>query len=310
MKKILVVGSLNMDIVSNMKRIPNLGETVLGEALWNNPGGKGANQCYTVGKLGGNAAMLGCVGFDSYGDKLIQSLISVGIDADHIKKCENAPTGTALIHIDQHANNSIVVIKGANEKCDIPYLKDNDYLIQDCDIILIQMEISYDAVYYVIQRGWELGKKIILNPAPAPEGYPKDILSKVDIITPNETELEILTSQKISSQEDIIKGAKKLIKQGTRQVIVTIGSKGAMYVDEEGHKYYPTRKVVPVDTTGAGDCFNGALAVGLSEALSIDEAIKFANIAASISVTKKGAQSSVPSRKDVDEIKNSLNERR
>lgn len=302
MSKILVIGSLNMDMVAKVKRIPKLGETILGDRLMLNPGGKGANQCYTVGKLGGNAIMLGCVGNDSYGDILIESLVTAEVNTSFIKRCEDIHTGTALIQIDDFGNNNIVVIKGANDKCDEGYLSDNDDVIKACDIIMLQMEIPYNAIYYAIKRGRELGKKIILNPAPAPEEFPDDIINKVDIITPNEIELEMLSKMKIKSEGDIVKGAQKLINQGVDHVLVTVGSKGAMYVNKNGYKYFPSRKVDAIDTIGAGDCFNGAFAVAISEGLVIDDAITFANIAASISVTRQGAQSSIPSREEVDEI--------
>jgi len=308
MSKILVIGSLNMDMVAKVKRIPKLGETILGDSLMLNPGGKGANQCYTVGKLGGNATMLGCVGNDSYGDMLIESLKKAEVNTSYIKKCGDIHTGTALIQIDDFGNNNIVVIKGANDKCDEGYLIDNEDVIKECDIIMLQMEIPYNAVYYAIKRGRELGKKIILNPAPAPEEFPEDILNKVDIITPNEIELEMLSKMKIKSEGDIVKGAQKLIIQGVNHVIVTIGSKGAMYVNKNGYKYFPARKVDAIDTIGAGDCFNGALAVAISEGLSLDDAISFANVAASISVTRKGAQSSIPSREEVDDILHTIKE--
>lgn len=308
MEKILVIGSLNMDIVAKVKRIPNIGETILGDSLKLNPGGKGANQCFTVGKLGGHVVMLGCVGNDSYGDILIENLKSANVDTGFIKRCDDINTGTALIQIDDRGNNNIVVIKGANDKCDESYLKDNDDVIKDCDIIMLQMEIPHEAIYYAIKRGRKLGKKIILNPAPAPEEYPEDILNKVDIITPNEIELGLLSKIEPKSQDDIIKGAQHLINQGVKHVIVTMGSKGAMYINKNEYKHYPTRSADAIDTIGAGDCFSGALAVAISEGLSIDEAINFANVAASISVTREGAQSSIPSRDEADELLKKIKE--
>lgn len=168
--------------------------------------------------------------------------------------------------------------------------------------MLFQMEIPAEAVYYGIRRAKELGKTVILNPAPAPDGLPADILQKIDYLTPNETETLKLSGLTEMSEESLLTGAEELLKKGVKNVIVTMGDKGALLVNDEGKNLYPTRKVKAVDTTAAGDCFNAAFAVGLSEGMSHEEAIRFANTASSISVTRKGAQGSIPSRKEVDAV--------
>ena len=291
-----------MDIVMEMKCMPKKGETILGESLTYSPGGKGANQAFAAGMLGGNAMMLGCVGRDSMGDQLRENMQKSGTDISGIAQVENKPTGVAAIYVDENGDNSIVVISGANSICDATYLKQNDDLFKQSDYVLFQMEIPAEAVYYGIRRAKELGKTVILNPAPAPDGLPADILQKIDYLTPNETETLKLSGLTEMSEESLLTGAEELLKKGVKNVIVTMGDKGALLVNDEGKNLYPTRKVKAVDTTAAGDCFNAAFAVGLSEGMSHEEAIRFANTASSISVTRKGAQGSIPSRKEVDAV--------
>lgn len=302
MKKILIIGSLNMDMVIGMKHMPVVGETVFGENPLYIPGGKGANQAYTAGSLGGNAAMLGCLGKDSHGRALLENMKKSGIDCSGISMLEEYPTGMAVIYVNEEGNNSIVVIAGANKACDVEYLKSHDEMIRESDYVIFQMEIPCEAVFYGIERAKELGKTVILNPAPAPENLPDEILEKVDYLTPNETEIVKLTGKTEETLESIQAGAKELLGKGVKNILVTLGSQGAMLVNEEGVHQYPTRKVDAVDTTAAGDCFNAAFVVGLSEGMSNAQAIRFANTASSIAVTRKGAQSSIPTREEVDEV--------
>jgi ribokinase len=299
MKKILVIGSLNMDIQVAADRLPGVGETVLGKDYSYNSGGKGANQALAAGRLGADVVMLGCVGQDEFGRTLIRGLTENGVCTDYIALREGEDTGTAVILVDSQANNSIVTIAGANGSCNIPYLEQTEPLILDYEYLLLQMEIPADAVFYAINRAKEAGKTIILNPAPAPDGLPEEIMRNIDIITPNESELARLSRQKTDSLEEILEGAEKLLSQGVGHVIVTMGKKGALWVSSEGHRMFEGTKVDAFDTTGAGDCFNGALAVKLAEGKSMEEAICFANAAAAISVTRKGAQASMPHKEEV-----------
>jgi ribokinase len=300
-KKILIVGSLNMDMVIEMEHMPITGETVLGSTLTYIPGGKGANQACAAARLGGNVKMLGCVGKDEFGELQKKNLYDCGVDTFDIRsgtKC----TGMASIYVDKHGNNSIVVVAGANLECDISYLKECDTAFQECDYVILQMEIPYESIFYAINRAKELGKTIILNPAPAPRELPDDIYSKIDYITPNEAELMTLCGGIGHTKDDFIKGAEKLLQKGVKNVLVTIGEKGALLVNADGAKVFPTRKVDSVDTTAAGDCFNGAFVVALSEGKSQKQAVIFANAASSITVTRNGAQTSIPGRKETDEV--------
>ena len=301
-KKILIIGSLNMDMVIGMKCMPQVGETVLGNNIAYIPGGKGANQAYAARMLGGNAAMLGCVGLDSHGDVLKENMKKCGTDSQGIVQMKEHPTGMAVIYVNEDGDNSIVVIAGANSACDISWLNQNEDKIRECDYVIFQMEIPHETVYYGISKAKELGKTVVLNPAPAPDCIPDEILSKVDYLTPNETEVMKLTGRTDVSMESIIAGAEELHGRGVKNVLVTLGDKGALLLNENGGHLYSGRRVNAVDTTAAGDCFNGAFVVGLSEGMSHEEAICFANTASSVAVTRKGAQSSIPTREEVDAI--------
>ncbi|SHO46074.1 ribokinase [Anaerocolumna xylanovorans] len=303
-KRILIIGSLNMDMIIEMKRMPAIGETVLGDNLSYIPGGKGANQAYAAGRLGGDVAMLGCVGDDNMGEKLVCNIAGSGADASFIMKTENIPTGTAVIYVNEKGDNSIVVISGANNACNVEYLKQNDNLIQESDYVMVQMEIPLETIMYGIRRAKELNKTVILNPAPAPnpKTLPEDIFENIDYITPNETELIMLSGQTKISPENIREGARILLEKGVPNVLVTLGEKGTLYISRQMEALYPARKVEAVDTTAAGDCFNGAFVTALSEGKSVKEAVIFANCASSIAVTRKGAQSSIPDRKEVEDI--------
>ena len=295
-KGILVIGSLNMDLSIDLAKMPVTGETILGRGIAYKAGGKGANQACAAGKLGGRVRMLGCVGQDEFGQKLVKSLSESGVETDYIKESRDLPTGTAVIYVDDNGDNSIVVIPGANMACDIEYLKAQDEQFHWCDYVVLQMEIPYEAVWYSVKRAKELGKTVILNPAPAPDKIPEEILSLVDYLTPNETEIIALNGK---SKDDIREGAEKLLSRGVSNVIAALGDRGALLVNRYGETFYPARKVVSVDTTAAGDCFNGAMVAALAEGQSEAEAILFANIASSIAVTRKGAQESLPIREEV-----------
>lgn len=301
-KRILNIGSLNMDMVIGMQCMPLIGETILGNSLTYIPGGKGANQACASSKLGGEVIMLGCIGEDSMGESLIDSLRKCGTDVSYIRTVKGVPTGMASIYVDDNGDNSIVVISGANACCSVEYLKEHDSLFQDAEYIMLQMEIPYDAVFYAIERASELKKTVILNPAPAPDTLPDEVWNKIDYITPNETELLKLSGLEEMSPEAIEEGAGRLLAKGVKHVLVTLGDKGVLYKDADETWICPTRSVTAVDTTAAGDCFNGAFVTALAEGIPVRQAVRFANTAASVSVTRKGAQQSIPLREEVDSL--------
>ena len=293
MKDILVIGSINMDLIINVDKMPKKGQTILGENFNQIPGGKGANQAVAVARLGGNVAMIGKVGQDNLGNKLIQSMNNDGVDTSFIKSEKDIPTGVALITVDRSGENSIVVAPGANyeiEKKDIDKAKK---LIEYSKIVITQLEIPIEIVKYTLSKAKENGKYTILNPAPA-QVLDRDIIKNIDLLTPNETELEILSGISIRNEEDIRKAAQKLIDLGIKELIITLGDSGCIYVNKNTFKKYDAYKVVPVDTTGAGDSFNAAIAVGLSHEKDINEIIDFALKVGALAVTKEGAQSSLP----------------
>ncbi len=306
-KKILVVGSLNMDQSVHVDNMPIAGETIHGRDLSFSHGGKGANQACAAGKLGGCVAMLGCIGNDNFGEVQQKSLSSDGVDVTKLKISPSAATGTALIYVNSQGNNSIVIVAGANNECDVDYLQQNDNLFQESDYILLQMEIPVKSVYYSVERGYELGKAVVLNPAPAPDEIPADILKKLYCITPNESELQRLTGCGTDSIEELIKGAKKLVDLGVKNVVVTIGKQGVLFVTQQSAIICPTTDDKPVDTTAAGDTFNAAYLVALSEGKSVEEALCFGNLASSVTVTRVGAQIAIPTRKEVEERRESYN---
>ncbi len=310
-KNILVVGSLNMDLTVSLKRIPQVGETVLGDSICYTGGGKGANQACACAKLGGEITMLGSVGADDNGAKLIENLQNCKAAVSSLQQLTTDPTGTALIYVDEAGSNNIVVVPGANSATSITYLQEQDALFDWCDYMLIQMEIPLDSVLYAVKRAQEKGATVVLNPAPAPDASSlvTDILRYVDIITPNETELQILTGWEGKFSMDQLKlHANKLLEQGPTSVVVTLGGMGAALCEKDKDPILlsPPEATV-VDTVAAGDCFNGAMVVALSEGECMVEAIKFANHASTIAVSRKGAQDSIPYRQEVNQFMEKCN---
>lgn len=298
MKKILVVGSLNMDFSIETPRIPVPGETIMGTGVKLVPGGKGANQVYTIGKLGGDVAMIGAVGDDSFGDMLIDNLENVGVNVEGIERIPGGTTGQAFIPVDESGENSIIVIGGTNGQVDEAILKKYEYLMDEADIVVMQQEIPLTTVMAAKQMAMEKGKTIIVDPAPA-AAMPDEFWDGIDYIKPNETELGILIGKELSTQEEYKEAAQEMLRKGVKKLLVTLGSKGCLIVSSEGEEFIPANKVKAVDTTAAGDTFTGAFAVALSQGKSEKEAITFAQKASAIAVTRKGAQASVPTLEEV-----------
>ncbi len=299
-KKILVIGSLNMDMVIPVKELPQKGETILGGSPAHIPGGKGANQACAAGKLGGAVTMLGKVGQDGMGRALKENLAAAGVEVTHVEETPDAPTGMAVIYVGETGSNSIVVIPGANGLCDAAFIEANEELIAAHDIIVLQLEIPYDGVFRAIQLAKKHGRLVVLNPAPAPDSLPPEVIASLDYFTPNETEMARIAGLPVGGVEEAIAAGKKLVEAGVGTVLATLGEAGALLVTKETAQVLPTLRVQAVDTTAAGDTFNGAFVTALAEGMSQEEAIAFGNKAASISVTRKGAQTSIPSREEVE----------
>ena len=297
MKKILVVGSLNVDMVVRVPHMPVAGETILAEKADTVPGGKGANQAYAAGKLGAQTIMFGAVGNDRYAEIEKKSLQSAGVDVSRLIVRADCDTGLAWITVNDEGDNSIVVVSGANKTLSEKDIADNDDLLHSCDIVLCQMEIPVQTVLCVARRAKELGKTVILDPAPVPKDFPAELYAYVDIIKPNETELSLLTG---AASSDYEKGADILRSRGVKNVIVTLGGAGAFVNSETEGKHMLTVRPVPVvDTTAAGDSFTAALAVRLASGSSLLQAVRYANEVATIVVTRKGAQTSIPTAAEV-----------
>ena len=300
MSKILVIGSLNMDLVIETPVIPSLGETILGSGFMTAPGGKGANQAVAAARLGGNVAMVGCVGSDIFGKDLIDNLLNNNVNINNISIFKEAPTGIAMIVV-KDGNNFIIVNSGANFMLVPQSINLVEALIKESSILVMQLEVPLESVQQAINIAKKYGVKVLLNPAPAKE-LSDEMLSSIDIFTPNEFECEYITGLPVKSIDDAKRAVIALKEKGIKQTIITMGGKGVVYNSEEEiiHKSVPKVKVV--DTTAAGDSFSGAIAVAISEGKTIDQAVDFANIVGTLTVTKRGAQTSLPFREDVEKF--------
>lgn len=297
MKNICVIGSLNMDLVVNVDTMPKPGQTIIGSNFKEVPGGKGANQAVAMARLNGNVSMIGKVGEDGFGQTLINSLKNDKVDTTYIQTAKGA-TGVALITVDKNAQNSIVVSPGANFEVKEDDIDNNIEAIKNSDIVVLQLETPLNTIKYALNKAKELNKYTILNPAPAVK-LDDEIIKNVDLLTPNETELEIISGVSIETEEDIQKAAQIMIEKGVKELIVTLGSKGSLYINKEKSMFKKAYKVEAIDTTAAGDSYTGALAVALSQEKCIEDAMDFASKVGALSVLKEGAQSSLPTLEDV-----------
>lgn len=298
MGRIVVIGSSNTDMVVKSKKIPSPGETILGGSFLMNPGGKGANQAVAAARLNGNVTFVTKMGNDLFGEQAKHIFDFEGINTKHLLKDPKNPSGIALIMVDQNGENCIVVAPGSNGTLSAYDIAEDVYGNDPSDVFLMQLEIPVSTVEFVAQKVYEKKNRVILNPAPARQ-LSDDLLGCVDIITPNEVEAELLTGIKVTDTSTAETAAKKLKSKGVRNVIITMGGAGAYLLTDSVSKLIPVVPVRPVDTTAAGDVFNGAIAVAISEGKNLEEAVIFANKAASISVTRMGAQASAPYRKEL-----------
>ena len=283
-KSILVIGSINKDLVVNTPRFPKEGETILGNSFTTSNGGKGANQACAIGKLGGNVSMLGAVGDDSFGKDLLNALSSNNVNIDNIIVKNNSSTGIALITVTETGSNHIVVAQGANALITKEDIKEE--LISSFDIIVMQLEIPLEIAKYAACFAKKLGKIVVLNPSPAIK-LDKEFLNNIDILVPNETEI------------DIIGGIDYIFECGVKNIILTLGADGCDLITKNGRKHFNAYDVNVVDTTAAGDSFLGGVVRTIAENKSIEEAIEFATKVSNITVTRKGAIDSIPTYDEV-----------
>lgn len=298
----IVVGSANMDLVVTTDRFPFPGETVMGNTFAAIPGGKGANQAVCCGKLGGRVNFVGKMGNDRFCEQLRKSMRHDGVMLGHALTDPRHSTGIAVITVDASGQNEIVVIPGSNMSLTPRDIDAHRRVFERGGVLLLQLEIPVRTVRRAATLAKQAGLRVILNPAPA-RALPDALLRCVDILTPNETEAEMLAGVKVNSLRSAEKAARHLLKRGVGNVLVTLGAKGSLLVNHAAARLYPAKRVRAVDTTAAGDAFNGALAYALSTGLDLEDAIPFANDVASISVTRFGAQSSMPTLAEVDRFR-------
>ncbi len=296
MAKILVVGSINMDLVVRVPHSPKPGETVLGGDFETFPGGKGANQAVAASRMGGDVTMVGRVGSDDFGNILIQGLVENNIKTTHVIKDSKAPTGVAMIAVAADGENMIVVAPGANGNVSIEDVGNARPLMRETDILLVQLECPLETVTEAIGLAKAYDVPVVLNPAPA-QKLPESLLKSVNYITPNQGELI-----KLTGENDLNTAISNWKEAGLNNLIVTLGANGARVISDEIDEHIPANEVTTVDTTAAGDAFNGALTVALAEGKTILEAVRYGMAAGALASTKRGAQPSLPSRDSVENL--------
>jgi ribokinase len=296
MAKILVVGSINMDLVVRVPHSPKPGETVLGGDFETFPGGKGANQAVAASRMGGEVTMVGRVGNDDFGNILIQGLVEDKIKTTHVIKDSKARTGVAMISVAADGENMIVVASGANTNVSVEDVSNTRSLMRETDLLLVQLECPLETVTAAIELAKAYCVPVVLNPAPA-QPLPKSLLKNVDYLTPNQNELLILTGE-----ANLNDGIEKIQKWGLKNLIITLGANGARVISEGIDQHMPAHEITAVDTTAAGDAFNGALAVAIAEGKPLLEAVGYGMAAGALASTKRGAQPSLPTRDSVENL--------
>ena len=296
--KIVVIGSSNTDMVIKVPRLPKTGETILGGDFYTTAGGRGANQAVSAARAGGETTFVARVGSDMFGERAIESFKQEGINTDHIVKDPDLPSGVAEIFVDENGHSLVAVASGANMNLSVYDIINAKQVIMEADIILMQLEVPLKTLEYAAKLANDAGKRFILNPAPAQQ-LPISLLKKISVLTPNEKEAELLTGIRVEDEDSAEDAGRILLSKGVSKVIITLGSQGALVLDSSGSELVSGFKINPVDTTAAGDIFNGALAVATAESKNIFEAVKFANAAAALSVAKIGALSSAPNREEI-----------
>jgi ribokinase len=300
-RRIVVVGSSNTDMIIKLDRIPRPGETILGGEFVMAAGGKGANQAVGAARAGGAVTFIARVGLDMFGDQAIAGFVNDGIDVKHVYRDRKAPSGVGLIFVDKDGENSIAVASGANARLSPADVKKARKAFAGSSVLLLQLEIPLETVMTAALLAAQSGALVILNPAPA-RTLPDKLLRYVSVLTPNETEAEMLTGITVTNESAAAKAASVLRARGVQTVILTLGARGAFVANDSITQIVPGFKVKAADTTGAGDVFSGALSVALADQQPLLQAVRFANAAAAISVTGVGAQLSAPSRRDVERL--------
>jgi len=306
--RIAVVGSSNMDLVVRTPRIPVVGETILGGDFIMVPGGKGANQAVAAAKLQTEVYFIAKLGDDVFAAQSLSNFRQAGVNTEYVAQTKEAPSGIALITVDDMGENAIVVAPGANQKLRPEDIRLAESAIGSCGAVVAQLEIPLETVQFAADLAHRQGVRFILDPAPAPaEKLPPELLAKVDVLTPNETEAKTLTDIEVADETSGRRACKALLDFGVRAVILTLGAKGFLLATNEKNEFVGGINVNTIDSTAAGDAFTGSLACGMARGKSLFEAAVFANYVAALSVTKRGAQSSMPTK---EEVENFINQNR
>ena len=300
--KVAVIGSLNMDLVTRAPRLPRGGETLIGQSFATVSGGKGANQAVAAARLGAQVSMVGCVGNDAYGRELRDALVAEQIDCQAVSTVEGS-SGVALIVVDDNSQNAIVIVAGTNGALTPAVIGCFDAVLQAADVIICQLEIPDASVGHALKRARELGKTVILNPAPASRPLPADWYANIDYLIPNESEATALSGVPVDSLDSAKVAAARLIALGAGKVIITLGAQGSLFASGSRLEHFPAPVVKAIDTTAAGDTFVGGFAAALANGQDEAAAIRFGQEAAALSVTRAGAQPSIPTLSDVQAFK-------
>ena len=304
-KAILVIGGINMDFVVKAERVPKPGETLIGSDFSIIPGGKGANQAVCIARLRGKAILGGCLGKDQLGQQLKSGLEKEGVITDYISMDEKEHSGVTMIIINKDGDNSIVLDPGANMKFSPERASSLEKILPRVSIVLSQLEIPVETIDFIFNKAKKIGITTILDAGPA-KPLPPSLLSNTDILSPNQTELESLLKRRITNVEQAKNEAEKLLEWGIKTVILKLGDKGSYLLTAKEKLYFPAFKVTPVDTTAAGDAFMGALCLSLTQNKPLPQAIEFANLAGACTVTKMGAQPSLPTLEEIEKVRSKI----
>ena len=302
--KIVVVGSINMDLVVGCQQLPRPGQTIHGKSIQELPGGKGANQAVAAARLGAEVTMIGRVGDDTFGPRLLERLEQEGVRVDHVRQTKSCSSGIAIVAVEESGENAITIIGGANSKVTPEDVREDASVIAEADMVLLQLEIPLETVLEAISVARKHGTRVMLDPAPAPQEFPAKLLD-VDFLCPNETEVAALTGLTVETDEQTLAAAKVLCDQGVGTVLITRGERGALVYCQDGStELVETMAIEAVDTTAAGDAFAGAFGVELSNGATIGEAAHFACRAGAVAASRLGAQIAMPSRDEISSFKN------